>query len=224
LSLALGVQDVVAEDAGSSVVSREALLELLVLADRADLWASMVPGIGHDLANALMSLSFPGDHTRTREAAQARVERAHRVLNGMSDGPRGLPMPIVDLFEDVLASHRMQVQLPFCKMSVSAEPELTGTGDMRLHQAILGLITGAKEAGATSLELRTRRVQMGFVVEIEATGVASAASARRGAVAHHLLAGLGGDFEVIAAEGGTTWRITLPSLVVGRGTERSGGD
>lgn len=195
-----------------SALSPEKLVELLVLADRADLWASIAPGLGHDLANALMSLSFPGDHPKTREAAQARIERAHRVLNGMSEGPKALPLPIADLFDDVLAWHRMQLQLPFCEIRVSVEPELSGAGDARLHHAILAIVTTAKEAGAAAIELRARRAGEGAAIEIEAdVAPAPGTASRRETVVRHLLAGLGGRFEVDADERRTTWRMLLPS-------------
>ena len=201
--------------ASGAPLSPEMLVELLVLADRADLWASIAPGLGHDLANALMSLSFPGDHPQTREAAQARIERAHRVLNGMSEGPRALPIPIADLLDDVLAWHRMQLQLPFCEIRVSIEPDLAATGDARLHHALLAVVTAAKEAGVTTLEVRVRRATAGFALEVEGDAVAPADGSRRETVVRHLLAGLGGRLAVSAAGGRTTWRIALPSATAG---------
>ncbi len=195
-----------------TAVPAATLAELLVLADRADLWASIAPGIGHDLANALMSLSLPGDHPRTRGAAQSRIERAHRVLNGMTEGHRALPLPIRDLFEDVLAWHRMQLQLPGCDVGVAVEPDLAGVGDARLHHAILALVTAAKEAGATVLELRARGQGNDVVVEIEADVAPAPAESRRDLVVRHLLAGIGARLEVFAGEASGVWRLTLPAF------------
>jgi len=195
-----------------TTLSAAKLAELLVLADRADLWASITPGIGHDLANALMSLSLPIDHARTRDAVQARIERAHRMLNGMTESPRGLPLPIRDLFDDVLAWHRMQVQLPNCDVGVAVEPDLAGVGDARLHHAILALVTEAKEGGATVLELRARSAGAEVVVELEADVAPPAPGNRRDVVVRHLLAGIGAELEVLAGEASGLWRLTLPAF------------
>ena len=188
-------------------------LDVLILADRADLWATIAPGLGHDLANALMSLSSPRDDAQTRESARRRIQRARRALLGMSEDARGGSVPIPELCEDVIACQRMQLPLPRCEIRLNVDPAIVAFGDARLHHAVLALVTGAKEAGAQHLELRAQREGAGFSLEVEADIQAPAMGARRATVVRHLLAGGGGRLEVTAGDGHTTWCMHFPSRV-----------
>ena len=188
-------------------------LDVLILADRADLWATIAPGLGHDLANALMSLSSPRDDAQTRQSARDRIQRARRALAGMSEDERGPSVPIPDLCDDVIACQRMQLPLPRCEIRLTVDPTITAFGNARLHHAVLALVTGAKEAGARHLELRAQREGTGFSLEVEADVEAPALGGRRATVVRHLLAGVGGRLDVTSEDGHTTWCMHFPPRV-----------
>jgi hypothetical protein len=198
------------------------LLDLYVLADRAQLWASVAPGLGHHLANALMSLAGPTQHPDLRHTLQGRLERAHHALSGMceSDGG-GWPVSLPTVLADVDAWHRLQLTLPRAELRRGLETGLVPVngGRSRLHHALLALVTLAKEHGATVLELNALPAKGGVSIELSTAGTslpaADAESApavsRRLAVVSHLLASLGGRLSARAIPGGCAWTIQLPA-------------
>lgn len=194
-------------------------LELCRLADRAELWATIAPGLGHHLANALMSLSLPGDHPVMRGSAQTRIERAHHVLNGMCEqDAAALPVPLAAVFADVEAWHHLQLALPRCEVRRELDGLPFVASDARLHHALLAIVTMSKEAGADRITLRGRSTDQGAAIEIEAEppvagGFLSATpAARRMAVVEHLLGVLGGSVRMELRTSSRRWILLLPRL------------
>lgn len=178
------------------------LLDLYVLADRAQLWASIAPGLGHHLANVLMSLSAPRHELEAVECLQDRLERAHHVLSGMGEkGSRPWPVSIATLLADVDAWHRLQLSLPRAELRLDIAPDLAVVdgGTTRLHHAVLALVTLAKECGAETLALRARGEAGRAWIELDVPGTirsdGSPAVERRLAVVEHLMETLGGRLE-----------------------------
>jgi hypothetical protein len=178
------------------------LLDLYVLADRAQLWASIAPGLGHHLANVLMSLSATRHELEAVECLQNRLERAHHVLAGMSEkGSRPWPVSIATVLADVDAWHRLQLSLPRAELRLDVAPGLgvVDGGTTRLHHAVLALVTLAKECGAEALTLRARGDAERAWIELDVPGTIcndeSSAVERRLAVVEHLMETLGGRME-----------------------------
>ncbi len=211
------VPDTGAAPAGLEVVPAAEYRELRRLADRAELWASIAPGLGHHLANALMSLSVPGDHPAIRGGAHARVERAHRVLTGLCDDQAGaFPAPLETVLDEVETWHRLQLGLPRCEVVRELEAGLTVPDDSRLHHLLIAIVTLAKERSADRLEIRASRRGGGARIEIEergASGTGPAALARREAVVADLAATLGGSCRVECSPAGRRWTLELPARV-----------
>ena len=161
---------IAAADPGSALPATAAdSMALYVLADRAELWATIAPGLGHHLSNALMSLSLPGRHEELRLSAQSRIEKANRILHGMCEtSPTDLPQALTRVLQDVEDWHRLQMGLPACELHVRIEPGLPGVADARLHHALLAMLTLAKEEGAARIEIAAAAAGGGIALEVSA--------------------------------------------------------
>lgn len=178
------------------------LLELYVLADRAQLWASIAPGLGHHLANALMSLGAPRQEPEALGHLTSRLERAHQVLSGMSDAGRtAWPVCPASVLADVDAWHRLQLTLPSADFHIdcAADVPVVDGGTTRLHHALLALVTLAKESGAPRITIAVRREgdRAAFELQLPSSpaGMPPGARARRLQVVEHLVGSIGGWVE-----------------------------
>jgi hypothetical protein len=191
--------------------------DVLVLADRAELWASIAPGLGHHLANALTTLSVPTRDGEVRQGARQRIEQAHRVLNGMCGEPGTDSRPLAAILDDVDAWHGLQLGLPRASLRIEVAANLAATADTRLHHAIIALVTLAKQDGATALWLSARRDEEGVVIDFEATlselgrTPASDGAIRRRVVIGYLLRSLGATYESAENDTQRRWSIQLPA-------------
>src|SRR5262249_9458538 len=116
-------QDTLTAPPSDDAASRD--LQMAVLSDRAELWASLAPGLAQQLGNATSALSAPRSVDGSHLAIADRLGLTQRVLLGMTlpDQPGG-PAFLPHLITELQSWQGLQVGLPKISLEIELEPGL----------------------------------------------------------------------------------------------------
>jgi len=202
-------------------------LTSILLADRAELWASIAPGLAQQLGNATSALSAPRSSDGSHLAIADRLGRTQRVLLGMTllDQPGG-PAFLPHLITELQGWQALQLGLPKLSLEIELEPGLPSAsgGSSHLLHALLTLITLAKETNASKLFLFARYESNGIVLTLETSEWSDALerNSSRLIVARQLIERIGGSLELNADDHDGRLLIRLAPFQRAPGSETRG--
>lgn len=128
----------------------------------ARLTSTFLRGLAHELANAVQMLSLEPPPASALAATRERLTTAMEVLAALAapEESQAGPTLLPDALREVALWHRLQSGLPDTRLELEAATSLpaVAAGHAHVRDALLVLLTAAKQGGATTASLKVAQV------------------------------------------------------------------